>query len=110
MSSTAEDLLIRHRLTVNDYHRMGEAGILHEDSRVELIEGEIIDMAPIGSLHAGTVRHLSRLLEQLATMRSFLPRTHLSSTATRSLGPTSRCCVRALTFISARIRCRRMYY
>jgi len=64
MSSTAEELIVRHRLTVADYHRMGEAGILHEDSRVELIEGEIIDMAPIGSRHAGTVCQLSRLLER----------------------------------------------
>jgi Uma2 family endonuclease len=64
MSSAAEDLLKRHRLTVSDYHRMAEAGILHEDARVELIEGEIIDMSPIGSIHAGTVRQLSRLLER----------------------------------------------
>ncbi len=55
MSGITEYLLGRHRLTVNDYHRMGEAGILHEDSRVELIEGELIDMTPIGSGHAGTV-------------------------------------------------------
>ncbi|MGI8739986.1 MAG: hypothetical protein ACR2KU_10255 [Gammaproteobacteria bacterium] len=39
MSNMAEELILRHRLTVADYHRMGEAGILHEDSRVELIEG-----------------------------------------------------------------------
>jgi hypothetical protein len=39
---------------------MGEVGILHEDARVELIEGEIIDMPPIGSLHAETVAHLLR--------------------------------------------------
>jgi hypothetical protein len=61
MSSAAGYLLKRHPLTVGDYHRMGEAGILHEDSRVELIEGEIIDMAPIDSPHAGTVRQLSEL-------------------------------------------------
>ena len=35
----------RRRFTVHDYHRMGEAGILHEDDRVELIEGEIVEMA-----------------------------------------------------------------
>ncbi|QBQ55275.1 Uma2 family endonuclease [Nitrosococcus wardiae] len=62
MSGTAQDLLQRHRLTISDYHRMGEAGILHEDSRIELIEGELLDMAPIGSQHAGTVKQLSRLL------------------------------------------------
>lgn len=62
MSGTVQDFLQRHRLTTSDYHRMGEVGILAEDSRVELIEGELIDMAPIGSQHAGTVKQLSRLL------------------------------------------------
>ena len=51
----------RHRLTVSDYHRMGEAGILGTE-RVELIDGELIDMAPIGAGHAGTVRGLNRVL------------------------------------------------
>ena len=42
----------RHRLTVDQYYRMAEAGIFKEDDRVELIEGEIIDMPPIGIDHA----------------------------------------------------------
>jgi Uma2 family endonuclease len=54
--------LPRHRLTVEDFHRMVEAGILGEDVRVELIEGELIDMPPVGSKHAGTVTRLSRML------------------------------------------------
>ena len=41
----------RRLLTVEEYHRMGEAGILTEDDRVELIEGELVAMAPIGSEH-----------------------------------------------------------
>ena len=52
----------RHRLTVEDFHRMGEAGILRGDARVELIEGELVDMPPIGSEHAGAVRILIHLL------------------------------------------------
>jgi hypothetical protein len=48
--------LSRHKLSVEDYHQMGRAGILGEDSRVELVAGELIDMAPIGSLHASVVR------------------------------------------------------
>jgi Uma2 family endonuclease len=52
----------RRRFTVEDYYRMAEAGILHQDDRVELIEGEIVEMPPIGSSHAGTVDHLATLL------------------------------------------------
>ena len=52
----------RHPLTVADYHRMGEAGILSEADRVELIEGELVAMSPVGSLHVGTVHALNRLL------------------------------------------------
>lgn len=48
----------RHKLDVRDYYRMGEAGIFEPGERVELIEGEIIDMAPIGSEHSGTVNAL----------------------------------------------------
>src|SRR5215210_4225582 len=52
----------RRRFTVHDYHRMGEAGILHEDDRVELIEGEIVEMAAIGTRHFSCVNGLTRLL------------------------------------------------
>jgi Uma2 family endonuclease len=41
---------------------MGDAGILGEDDRVELIEGELVDMAPIGNRHSSTVRRLINLL------------------------------------------------
>ncbi len=54
--------LTRWRFTVHDYHRMGEAGILHEDDRVELIEGEIVEMATIGTRHFSCVNRLNRLL------------------------------------------------
>lgn len=49
----------RRRFTVHDYHRMGEAGILHEDDRVELIEGEIVEMAAIGTRHFSCVNRLT---------------------------------------------------
>jgi Uma2 family endonuclease len=52
--------LARHKLSVEDYHRMGEAGIFAPGERVELIEGEVIDMAPIGSVHVSVVNTLSR--------------------------------------------------
>jgi Uma2 family endonuclease len=48
--------------TVAEYYAMLEAGILTEDDRVELIEGEIVEMAAIGSRHASCVKRLNDLL------------------------------------------------
>jgi len=64
MSTTTQHLPRRHRLTVTDYYRMAEVGILRPDARVELIEGEIIDMPPIGSRHAGTVEQMAQVLRR----------------------------------------------
>ncbi len=52
----------RRLLTVDEYHRMGEVGILTDDDRVELIEGELVAMAPIGSEHIAATNALTRLL------------------------------------------------
>ena len=56
------DRPVRYKLDVHAYHRMGETGILDEDSRVELIDGELIQMAPIGLDHAGSVDSLNEAL------------------------------------------------
>ncbi len=56
----------RYRFTVDQYERMGTAGILAEDSRVELINGEIIAMNPIEPRHADCVAMLTRLLARQA--------------------------------------------
>jgi Uma2 family endonuclease len=53
--------LRRRSFTVDEYHRLGEAGILPEDSRVELIRGVIMVRERIGARHAGTVDRLARL-------------------------------------------------
>lgn len=50
------------KLSVEEYHRMGEVGILREDDRVELIDGELIEMTPIGPFHAGLGGMLVELL------------------------------------------------
>lgn len=49
----------RHRLTVRDYHRLAEAGVLRRDDRVELLEGQLVDMSPIGPRHALAVDTLN---------------------------------------------------
>lgn len=56
--------VLKRSFTVDEYHRMGEAGILREDDRVELIEGELITMTPIGSQHAACVDRLNHLLSR----------------------------------------------
>jgi Uma2 family endonuclease len=55
----------RHAVTASEFLRMGAAGVFAPEARLELIEGEIVEMAPIGSLHAGTVADLTRLLVRL---------------------------------------------
>jgi Uma2 family endonuclease len=50
--------------TVAQYERMIDAGVLDEDDRVELVGEEIIEMAPVGSRHAATVKALARLFHQ----------------------------------------------
>lgn len=47
--------LAKHHFTVSEYERMGETGVLPPDARVELIEGEIVEMSPIESPHAACV-------------------------------------------------------
>lgn len=61
-----------HRFTVADYYRMAEAGIFNEDSRVELIRGQIVDLPPIGAPHFAAVNRLNRLLVQAVDDRAIV--------------------------------------
>jgi hypothetical protein len=52
MDAAPDNWVPFHRFTVEEYYRMAEVGVLAPDARVELIEGEIIDMASMGSWHS----------------------------------------------------------
>ena len=57
--------MIRHRFSVEDFHRMAEAGILSEDDRVELVRGEVVELSPFGKRHAYVLNTLVDLLSAL---------------------------------------------
>jgi Uma2 family endonuclease len=54
-----------HRFTVDEYQWMGRTGILRPDDRVELLDGQIVDMAPIGPVHASIVDRLVEVLRDV---------------------------------------------
>jgi Uma2 family endonuclease len=72
----------RRLFTVHEYHRMAEAGILGEDDRVELINGEILEMPPIGEGHFGHVNRFNRVF-----MQSFVGRAVVHIQNPIRLGP-----------------------
>ena len=59
----------RRKFTVAEYYRMGEVGILHHTERVELIDGVIIVMSPIGPPHFSGVNRLNRVFAEQARVR-----------------------------------------
>jgi Uma2 family endonuclease len=54
--------LLPGAFTVEMYHKLGELGIFDEDDRVELLDGQIVEMSPIGSAHSAAVIRLNKLL------------------------------------------------
>ena len=64
--------LIKRLLTVKEYHLMGKAGIFSQGDRVELIEGELVQMAAIGTRHAGCVNRLNRLSAEIPETRAII--------------------------------------
>jgi hypothetical protein len=57
------------RFTVEEYHRLAEAGVLREDERVELLNGVIVPMMPIGPFHGGVTKWLSAILHETSRGR-----------------------------------------
>jgi len=53
-----------HKFNIETYHKMINAGILHEDDRVELINGRIVDMTPIGTRHVSCVNRINNLFSR----------------------------------------------
>lgn len=62
----------RRLFTVTEFEQMDQAGIFRENDRLELIDGEIFEMAPIGSRHAAWVRRLQRLFTQALGERALV--------------------------------------
>jgi Uma2 family endonuclease len=79
MAAPTTDEVRLRPISVAEYHRMGETGILGPDERVQLVNGRIIEMPPIGPRHASHVGRLRRLLaarfEDRATVREQQPLT-----------------------------------
>jgi Uma2 family endonuclease len=57
--------LNRHKISVSDYYRMAASGIIMEDDRIELLNGEMIEMSPIGPSHTAHVKAINRVLSKL---------------------------------------------
>jgi hypothetical protein len=52
----------KRRFTADEYQRMGQAGILSEDDRVELMDGEVVTLTPIGPCHNASVNRAARAM------------------------------------------------
>ena len=61
-----------HRLSVAHFHRMIEAGVFNDGDRVELIDGELRDMTPIGPPHGGDTDYLNRILTSTLADRAIV--------------------------------------
>jgi Uma2 family endonuclease len=62
----------KHLTDIKEWQKLGEANIFPPDSRLELIEGEILEMAPIGSNHAGHLKRLTHILSTLVSGKAIL--------------------------------------
>ncbi len=72
MPISSESFFKKHLTNVAEWQKMGEAGIFSLDSHLELINGEILEMAPIGSNHAGRVNRLNQVLTLLTSNQAVI--------------------------------------
>src|SRR5262245_59493301 len=73
----------RRRFTADEYHRMADAGILGEDERVELLDGDVVEMSPVGDRHIEAVNRCTDVFAPLLVAR----RARLSTQNPARLGP-----------------------
>src|SRR6266513_2270833 len=66
--------LLKGPFSVDDYHRMADLGILDEDDRVELLDGQVVEMTPLGPEHAACVDALTRILSRRVGDAAVCPR------------------------------------
>lgn len=69
---TAAALLQRNQFTIDEYHRMGETGILYEYDRVEIINGEIVYLSPIGLRHMACEKRILNKMLSLQTKEKII--------------------------------------
>jgi len=62
----------RHKVSLEEFHRMVEAGVFPEDLRLELVEGDLVEMSPIGKRHAAKVAKLTALFGPLVPQKAIL--------------------------------------
>jgi Uma2 family endonuclease len=69
---TASSAVRKHLTDVHEWQRLGEANIFAPNTRVELIEGEILEMPPIGSYHAGHLKRLTKLFSRFLNEQAIM--------------------------------------
>jgi hypothetical protein len=78
-----------HRFTVGEYYRMAETGVIKPGARVELLDGHVVDMLPIGPFHGGVTKRLIRYFARIGGERWMVCAQDPGSTNTPSRSRTS---------------------
>jgi Uma2 family endonuclease len=72
MSVSSDGFYKKHLTNLAEWKKLGEANIFPPESRLELINGEIIEIAPIGSNHAGHLNRLNHVLAPLTSIQAII--------------------------------------